>query len=159
MRSRSYRNATFYTVLLWTSVTFITAQTISYPSALPVRVCPLPQSIAYWVLPSRGIVVERSPFRSFAFFQAISLTISASLRSIAMKIKHLTCQQVLNKSFATFTLNFISCLRCSSDIFRSFQQFKQYWIALCLSLRTYFYIRWLFCSPNSWFKSQVCGSQ
>ena len=66
MRSRSYRNATFYTVLLWTSVTFITAQTISYPSALPVRVCPLPQSIAYWVLPSRGIVVERSPFRSFA---------------------------------------------------------------------------------------------
>ena len=47
----------------------------------------------------------------------------------------------IKNNFATFTLNLISCLRCSSNIFRSFQQFRQYWIALCLSLHTYFYIR------------------
>ncbi|EQH89511.1 hypothetical protein QMW_0666 [Clostridioides difficile DA00313] len=37
------------------------AQTISYPSALSVKVYPLPLPIACSVLPSRGIVVEVSP--------------------------------------------------------------------------------------------------
>ena len=32
-------------------------------------------------------------------------------------------------------LMIISCLRCSSNIFRVFQQFKQYWIALCFQHR------------------------
>ncbi|MCV2286434.1 hypothetical protein OCR89_010210 [Clostridioides difficile] len=40
------------------------AQTISYPSALSVKVYPLPLPITCNVLPSRGIVVEVSPIRS-----------------------------------------------------------------------------------------------
>ncbi|WP_153903633.1 hypothetical protein [Clostridioides difficile] len=43
---------------------FHEAQTISYPSALSVKVYPLPLPIACSVLPSRGIVVEVSPVRS-----------------------------------------------------------------------------------------------
>jgi hypothetical protein len=87
---------------------------------------PLPPTWVYFLY---GIVVERYPFRVFA--------------ADCLLLQHLGFNLMLSSvvfsTFVTFTLKFVSSLRCSHTSFKGFQQFNVFWQAImsCYSTLTY----------------------